>query len=116
SIYLQGATAGLAGINIGGVSFAPDTDIDNDGVPDTVDNCPNISNPEQGDADADGQGDACDGCPHIVGSRPEAFTVSKLALAFPGGAGGLNDQVKKMKAFVSLEKPFDLTHNDELHV
>ena len=116
SIYLKGATAGLSGVNIGGVSFAPDTDIDSDGIPDTVDNCPNVTNPDQADADADGQGDACDGCPHIVGASPEPFTVSKLDLAFPGGAGGLNDQVKKMKAFVSLEKPFDLTGNDELHV
>jgi hypothetical protein len=116
SIYLHGALAGLDGVAIGGVSFAPDTDLDSDGVPDVVDNCPNVINPDQADADADAQGDACDGCPHIVGGKPEAFTVSKLDLAFPGGAGGLNDQVKKLKAFVSLEKPFDLTGADELHV
>jgi hypothetical protein len=116
SIYLYGALAGLDGISIGGVSFAPGTDLDSDGVPDVVDNCPNVTNPDQADADADAQGDACDGCPHIVGARPDAFTVSKLDIAFPGGAGGLNDQVKKLKAFVSLEDPFDLTGNDELHV
>ena len=116
SIYLRGATAGLDGITIGGVSFAPSADLDSDGVPDVVDNCPNVNNPEQGDADADEQGDACDSCPHVVSGRPEAFTVSKLDIAFPGGAGGLNDQVKKLKAFVSLEQPFDLTTNDELHV
>jgi len=116
SIYLHGALAGLDGVTIGGVSFAPDTDLDSDGVPDVVDNCPNVTNSDQADADADATGDACDGCPHIVNGRPEAFTVSKLDLAFPGGAGGLNDQVKKLKAFVSLEKPFDLTGADELHV
>ena len=31
-------------------------DRDNDGVDDTVDNCPLISNPEQKDADLDGVG------------------------------------------------------------
>jgi hypothetical protein len=116
SIYLRGATAGLDGVVIGGISFAPGADLDGDGVPDTIDDCPNVTNPDQGDADADGQGDACDPCPHIVGGTPEAFTVSKVELVFPGGAGGLNDKVKKLKAFVSLERPFDLTRGDELHV
>jgi hypothetical protein len=36
----------------------PDTDLD--GVIDTEDNCPLISNPDQSDTDGDGQGDACD--------------------------------------------------------
>lgn len=35
-------------------------DIDNDGVTDVNDNCPNASNPEQTDTDGDGIGDACD--------------------------------------------------------
>jgi hypothetical protein len=34
-------------------------DIDDDGVPDDLDNCPEVSNPEQDDADGDGIGDAC---------------------------------------------------------
>lgn len=33
---------------------------DSDGVPDTVDNCPTVSNPDQADFDGDGEGDACD--------------------------------------------------------
>ena len=37
-----------------------DGDSDGDGVPDTNDNCPAMSNPGQVDADGDGQGDACD--------------------------------------------------------
>jgi len=35
-------------------------DIDSDGISDSDDNCPNLSNPSQTDSDSDSQGDACD--------------------------------------------------------
>ena len=35
-------------------------DVDQDGVPDTHDNCPSIANADQLDSDEDGDGDACD--------------------------------------------------------
>jgi hypothetical protein len=38
-------------------------DSDGDGVPDDVDDCPTVANPDQADADDDGMGDACDTCP-----------------------------------------------------
>jgi cysteine-rich repeat protein len=45
-------------------------DADGDGIPDAMDNCPNVFNPirpmdngAQADADGDGVGDACDVCP-----------------------------------------------------
>jgi spore coat protein CotH len=37
-------------------------DIDDDGIPDSQDNCPYTANPEQTDSDDDGIGDACDKC------------------------------------------------------
>ena len=36
------------------------TDIDNDGICDEIDDCPNIYNPYQHDRDEDGLADACD--------------------------------------------------------
>ena len=39
-------------------------DTDGDGVCDSVDNCPAVSNPGQEDADGDGSGDVCDVCPN----------------------------------------------------
>ncbi|MCP4290119.1 MAG: DUF11 domain-containing protein, partial [Gammaproteobacteria bacterium] len=39
-------------------------DSDGDGVPDDLDNCPNVANPGQEDADNDGFGDVCETCPN----------------------------------------------------
>jgi FG-GAP-like repeat/Bacterial Ig-like domain/Thrombospondin type 3 repeat len=39
-------------------------DADSDGVLDSTDNCPNVSNPGQADADGDGTGDTCDSTPN----------------------------------------------------
>jgi hypothetical protein len=42
--------------HVGGIS--PDSD--GDGIPDNIDNCPDVYNPDQADSDGDGVGDACD--------------------------------------------------------
>lgn len=64
----RGATAGKPSVSV--YSSIKAGDKDGDGVPDAVDNCPNVFNPirpmdgtEQADFDGDGIGDACDKCP-----------------------------------------------------
>ncbi|HVP13218.1 MAG TPA: thrombospondin type 3 repeat-containing protein [Phycisphaerae bacterium] len=63
------AQAGIPGIgnqtdsDHDGLGDACDNDWDNDGVPNSSDNCPYTYNPGQEDGDHDGVGDACDNCP-----------------------------------------------------
>ena len=51
---------GFADTDSDGLADCVDTDDDQDGVFDSTDNCPLISNPDQTDSDQDGIGDACD--------------------------------------------------------
>uniref|UniRef100_A0A8C4QTZ8 Thrombospondin n=1 Tax=Eptatretus burgeri TaxID=7764 RepID=A0A8C4QTZ8_EPTBU len=48
-----------------GAGDACDTDMDGDGIPNILDNCPQIPNPPQTDIDSDGVGDPCDSCPYV---------------------------------------------------
>jgi hypothetical protein len=41
----------------------PPGDVDGDGIPDTIDDCPTTANADQRDEDTDGVGNACDNCP-----------------------------------------------------
>ena len=41
-------------------------DADNDGVYNSMDNCPYVYNPDQEDSDSDGIGDACDNCDNYI--------------------------------------------------
>ncbi|MBK9031584.1 MAG: thrombospondin type 3 repeat-containing protein [Myxococcales bacterium] len=41
-------------------------DTDSDGVPDSLDNCPQDANADQADGDGDTVGDVCDNCPQIA--------------------------------------------------
>jgi len=49
-----------------GTGSGSGTDTDGDGVPDSIDNCPTVPNPDQHDHDGDGRGDVCDVCPHVI--------------------------------------------------
>ncbi|MFH2006846.1 MAG: thrombospondin type 3 repeat-containing protein [bacterium] len=44
---------------------------DSDAQGDACDNCPGLSNPSQGDQDGDGVGDLCDNCPHVANPGQE---------------------------------------------
>ena len=54
------------------VDVPPDVfhDRDGDGIPDELDNCPDVANPGQANEDGDDRGDACDLCPHLAGTVP----------------------------------------------
>jgi hypothetical protein len=54
---------GLEDAGIDGTEIDAFVDSDGDGVPDAIDNCRNMPNPDQGDEDHDGLGDDCDPCP-----------------------------------------------------
>jgi thrombospondin 2/3/4/5 len=60
-----GCPAGLACVTMaGGPWCLPDAD--RDGVPDDTDNCPYLSNPDQGDENENTVGDLCDLCPDSI--------------------------------------------------
>jgi len=52
-----------------GPTLAHTDDTDGDGIPDILDNCPTVYNPDQKDTDGDKIGDACDNCPTV--SNPD---------------------------------------------
>jgi hypothetical protein len=51
---------------------SPSADADQDGIPDSTDNCPGLANANQADQDGDGVGDACDNCPTIYNPQQNA--------------------------------------------
>ncbi len=53
-------------------------DGDTDGIADSMDNCPGISNPTQDDQDADGVGDACDCAPMDPGTAKAPEEIRSL--------------------------------------
>jgi hypothetical protein len=62
---------------------SPMLDTDGDGIPDNIDNCPFVSNPDQLDTNGDGVGDACD--PSLTWTSP---VPTRLVLDHPGFVGG----------------------------
>lgn len=64
------APAGDAWIPDGVSLDATSSDIDGDGVPNAVDNCPTVYNPDQGNEDGDKLGDVCDPCPPVADNQP----------------------------------------------
>ncbi len=62
---ISGTGCDAGAFEFGGVPTGVD-DIDDDFVPDLIDNCPYIYNPQQEDGDKDHIGDACDNCPLVA--------------------------------------------------
>lgn len=58
--YLQNFNDDQGNSRVFSGSTPPPNDADNDNIVDTIDNCPNVANPDQADYDMDGIGDLCD--------------------------------------------------------
>lgn len=82
-------------------------DLDDDGILNGADNCPEIANPDQADGDKDGKGDACDVCPDasnpgqaICVAPPADFTVQELrdpsVATHPAAGGTVRARVKDL--------------------
>ncbi len=74
--------------DVNSVPMLSGVDSDNDSVDDTIDNCPNLENPEQIDEDGNGIGDACENIFNIP--VPAIYTIVTLAIL-----GGLRLVVRK---------------------
>jgi hypothetical protein len=62
------------------------TDQDGDTIPDGLDNCPTVANPDQADSDADGVGDLCDNCVNVANPRvPAGFLDANPWATLSGG-------------------------------
>jgi DMSO/TMAO reductase YedYZ molybdopterin-dependent catalytic subunit len=94
---VQKETKGNFGWRGFSIPVTVDYDDDNDGIPNSTDNCPNVYNPSQIDSDYDGIGNACDAdCPCLDGLNPVNFTdfsilANNWLLSGPGLLGDLND-------------------------
>ncbi len=62
----------LSDIDFDGEPDCSDDDIDNDGIPNDADSCPEVDNVGDGDDDGDGVGNACDQCPGVDDNNPPA--------------------------------------------
>ena len=66
----EGSGNAMDGGDGGGGGDGGDVDTDGDGIPDSMDNCRFVANPDQANEDGDRFGDVCDPCPPYYDSDP----------------------------------------------
>lgn len=69
------------------VSAVSELDGDGDGIPDGIDNCPAVFNPDQHDGDGDGVGTACDPQEAVPAQPPWALGLLAAGLAASAAVG-----------------------------
>lgn len=82
-------------------------DLDGDGVPNGIDNCPEVANADQADRDGDGRGDACDSC---EGSNPGATACERTIAEIRNPAEARHPEVGTIvetRGYVSSRKTND---------
>lgn len=83
-------------------SFSPERDCDGDGIPDIVDNCLEVPNPDQADIDGDGIGDACDDF-NLPDDCEQALVLCP-GTVFGNTVGATNDGASSCNSFPDLNK------------
>ena len=89
-------------------------DADSDGVPDDIDNCPAVANPDQADAEGDGVGDACAPPAADLGVGDDLSVADDLSIA--GDLAGRDLALPRDLAARDLAMPRDLAKPNDLAV
>ena len=79
-----------------------ENDIDDDIIPDVVDNCMEVYNPYQEDSDGDGVGDACDNCPQAVNADQKDADKDGTGDSCCGGAASVTGSVNMVPIYKLL--------------
>jgi len=88
----------------GDPAWQPDTDDDDDGVPDFGDNCVKDANPGQCDSDGDGYGNRCDGDLNNNGfTNAQDYILFRAQLSEPSVAPTYNQADFNCNGFVNAQ-------------
>lgn len=79
-------------------------DSDDDGIPDSSDNCPSIPNPNQEDDDLDGIGDACDNCVYNYNPSQTDTNNNSIGNACEFSVGDLEQRVSILENIIDVMK------------